>query len=174
MLTACQTTDSAATCKQALGSAASAESGISPGTFQTALSNPNLDNLVHKAVTEGAGAALMSALPAGMGNLGVALGQLADSAQKEAPELSNALGMGAPSTYSGGGGTGASKSTKENFLSSLFGGGLGASRAPQSSTNTTTFGESAPSTDIWHTNSLLSLFQIVSNKIEKITPRFAK
>ncbi len=137
----------------------------------------NLDNFVKKATDEGAGSALGSILPSSTGTLGPALSNLANSAQKEAGSLSGPLQM--QSVYSGGGNSGNARKSNnsgiDNPFASIFGGtGTEGGSSVGKNTQTVTFSEAVNPSDIWHSNSNKSLFQIISYKLSKVSNRMGE
>lgn len=133
----------------------------------------NLGDLVKKAVTEGAGPALGSILPASTGNAGATLATLASTAQAEAPSLAEALHMGSAYASGGGGGKGPTGgAASADPFASLFGapGGTGGGSFGTPS-NIASFGEAPMVQDIWHTGTKLTLFQIISEKTWRVSNR---
>jgi hypothetical protein len=139
-----------------------------PDVADNLLNNvPSLKDLVKAAEVGGAGAALSSMLPPGEAT--DALAALAKHAQDQGSSLADQLGMGFAYSSGGGGGINSSSAAKANPFS-LFGAGapgLGAG----ANRNVASFGNPSPLIDIWHTGTHLNLFQIVSEKIEKVTHR---
>jgi len=140
---------------------------------------PSLSELRELAKSGGAGAAIAAAMPEAGGAFGQGLSKLADEATKNADKINAALGYSDVSTAvatvggfgnsnaaSGGGGGGAT-----NPFANLFGGG-------QAKTGTTATGglkfggiPQAPVIDIYHTGSPLSIFEIVSGRIDGVKGR---
>lgn len=113
-------------------------------------------------------AGLLADMMGGGGEIGGALAQLAQAAQEHGQGL-NVGGLG--SSYSGGGnaGGGGSKGAGgENPFANLFGGAAKdqGARGPAGET----YGKAA-SNDIWHAGTTMNLFEIVSSKVAKVTPR---
>ena len=112
----------------------------------------------------------MSSALGGMGDtdFGKALSGLAQASQDHAAELGGIPG-GVMSSGGGGGGSGSGGGGKSDPFGGMFG---GAANAPMGGVGLAAFGTNgdAPG-DIWHTTTDQNIFQIVSTKIEKITPR---
>jgi hypothetical protein len=136
---------------------------------------PNPSALAHKAIRDGAGAAAASILPGQLGgDLGNSIVGMAQAAQDDAAKLSGLLGVNPPpSAYTGGGGGGGSGGgSGSNPFGGLFGatgGGMGG-KGMQGS-DVASFGDTKKSTDIWHSSTKESLFQIISGKMSQITER---
>jgi hypothetical protein len=163
------------------GTAAGADAGLLGQLPPNALSGmPNATDLVNHAATSGAGGALASMLPSSMGSAGEALAAVAQDAQDQGGKLAGSLGMAPPvSTYSGGGGPrgggggGGGASGDNATLASLFGnsGGAAGPTIGRDPTSVTTFGSATPSTDIWHSNTHQTIFDIISSKVLHVTHR---
>ena len=127
-----------------------------------------------QARKQGIGATLGGML-GGAGEIGAALAGLAQDA-KDHPENYKDLAQKAGysgSSYSSSGGAAGGGSSKsgggDNPFANLFGAGgakEGGARAPSSEQ----FGKTAED-DIWHSKSTMNLFEIVSNKVSKVTTR---
>jgi hypothetical protein len=129
---------------------------------------PNLKDILKKAESGGASAALAGTLPPGGAT--DALAQLAAHAEQKGAELGGLLGMGM-GAYSSGGGGGSSGGSKSDNPFSLFGAGAGGSAAAGSATQITTFGSVPGVMDIWHTGTTQNIFEIVSGKMSKVSNR---
>jgi hypothetical protein len=136
---------------------------------------PNANELIQHAAKAGAGAALGGILPSSMGSAGAALAGVAQAAQEDGAKLSAGLGMSPPSSTYSGSGAGSAKgggSGDNTNLASLFGGGpggggMGGTHGP----TLASFGVTNKPVDIWHTGTRSTLFEIVSDKIIRISNR---
>ena len=157
------------------GTAAATDSGALNNSGLGQAVAPLASQLANNGVlqSQGAGAAMHSAMGAGGGNLGGAGGaisQLAQSAQDNAAQLERMAGGIGAGSYSGGGGGGGGggKGGADNPFAGLFGGGAkdGGARAPSSEQ----FGKVAHM-DIWHTGTTQNIFEIISDKVAKVANR---
>ena len=128
---------------------------------------PDPKSFLETAKKDGAGAALGSIMPSSAGPVANALGAIANEVQNH-PELLE--GYSLPAAYGGGGGGGGGGGPKgDNPFASMFAGAGGAPAGP-GAPNSMQFGTST-GPDIWHSKSTENIFQIVSEKIGKVTPR---
>jgi hypothetical protein len=133
-----------------------------------------LDHGLGKQAKSGAGAgAMMSGATGGaLGDFGAALARVADAAQKNPNDLASLI-PNISSVMSGGGGAGSGGAKADdslNAIMSAFGGGAAAGGGGVQGPGLASFG-TEPITDIWHTKTNENLFQIISNKISKVTNR---
>jgi hypothetical protein len=122
----------------------------------------------HSSGNPNAGAMIAGALGGQGGDFGSGVAALAAEAQKEPPKVD---GMG--SAYSGGGGGGGGSGGGGgggNPFAALFGGGA-AGAGPGNGTSAAAFGQGAPQVDIWHTGTHMNLFEIISEKVAKVSHR---
>jgi hypothetical protein len=124
------------------------------------------DNGLSHAVDSGASPAqAMGGALSGMGDLGSALTKVAQTAYDHAQELGE---VAAVSPARAGGGGGGSASDAGGGLNALFSAGAGATHAAPA---LEVFRGEGQSTDIWHSRTDQNLFQIVSGRIGKVSPR---
>lgn len=187
LASACASSSSSPGCIAGGSSNAATDAGILSKTntaapFLNSLPHEIANELLKNAVQSGAGPALANALPASFGNLGTALAGAADAGEKDADKIAKTLGMGdllsvpTNSSYSGGGGssgrTGSGSNTSENPFANLFGASAGGGFGSLGSgTGVANFGSLAQDTDIWHSNSKDTLFQIISARVNKTSQR---
>jgi hypothetical protein len=163
---------------KAPGGAAATDSGLLSRGNIAPLLPPNLNprDLINKLKAGGgAGQLMASALPASAGDAGQALAALAKAGQED-PDFGKLLRFdtsGAAYAASGGGGGprgpgGGGSGEAASALGSLFGGGQ---QQQQTGVQTAQFGALSKPMDIWHTGSKKSIFDIVSDKIYRVTDR---
>jgi hypothetical protein len=111
----------------------------------------------------GLGAAMGGAM-GGAGDMGKALTKIAEEAAANGAQLAS---LAPYSGGGGGGGGGAAASDAANPFASLMGGAGG----PAAGSSMQVFHGENVDTDIWHAHSDQNLFQIVSGRIGKVSPR---
>lgn len=144
-----------------------------PNLGQALQNAPSIHDLANKALKEGAGAALAAALPPQLGAAGAGLAEVARVAQDNASKLANAMGLETAAVFSGGGSGGAHKEGASGlgtgpFFGAGFGGTFGAKGSDRSVAN---FDAKFQLNDIWHSNSHLTLFEIISDKLGRVSSR---
>lgn len=142
-------------------------SGLTPKALG---SIPDPADFLKKATTEGAGSALSSAMPSGMGGVGSGLAAIADAAQRDPSQFDGLLNIGSAYASGGGGGGGGSKGGSDPFAA-MFGGGAAGGGGGPAGPGVIQYGAPGAGPDIWHTNSPDNIFQIVSQKIYRVTQR---
>ncbi len=157
--------------------------GFEKATDGGLLSNSKLDKIVAPLIPP-----VLSALKSGAsvgsllekavgGEAGAGLSTLASAAQAHAKEIGATLNGGGPagSSYSssgGGGRSGGSGGAGSDPFAALFG-GAGAKGGSAAAGGTQSFGR-APANDIWHAGTHMNIFEIVSDKVSKVSSRVAR
>jgi hypothetical protein len=169
-------------------SSSPAEAGVlnSAGDLAQVLKNLPVSprDLVKKALLDGPSSAASAMLSPELGNVGAAMANIADAAKKDGDKLASILNMGPDgahggvpnaSTYTGGGAQSASSSDSAQS-GSLFPmlqvqGQSGIRGLATGGKNVIEFGKPMGLPDIWHKNTDMNLFQIVSDRISKSVNR---
>ena len=127
---------------------------------------PNLGAVTDSALKNGPAATLAGMSGTLGGSLATSLSDIAQAAEKNGAKLAAALKM--ESTYSGGGGRTPGNSTPAaaNNPFALFqtGGAAGGTVSLES------FRGIQEPKDIWHIGTQMNIFEIISNRVEKIAP----
>ncbi len=139
------------------------QSGVLP---QMLAQTPNLGAVTDSALKNGPAATLAGMSGTLGGSLATSLSDIAQAAEKNGAKLAAALKM--ESTYSGGGGRTPGNSTPAaaNNPFALFqtGGAAGGTVSLES------FRGIQEPKDIWHIGTQMNIFEIISNRVEKIAP----
>ncbi len=133
----------------------------------------NINTIAKKISSEGVGSTLASLLPSSIGDAGLAAAAIAQAAQNDGANLASHLGMSG-STYSSGSGAGSrgNSSAADSALANIFGAGsAGALGGGVHGPALASFGAAAIPNDIWHSDSKVSLFDIVTDKILRVSNR---
>ena len=137
----------------------------------------NLEGQLKDKIQSGASAGelISSALNGTGGSFGEALSNLADMAQRNPQESLQMFPNAASIMSSGGSGGGGGGSKSSDPFASLFGGGAaGGGGIGGGTTTVSNYGSPAKPTDIWHSESKMNLFEIISSKIEIVSYRVTR